>query len=234
VTANRPGIRFGFPAPLFPDGVAPGTNILVSGATDSGARAVALRLTAVESYRNESQLLLSADGSGRDLLEAAEAVTDTHDPGPTAVLDCSGAADEDHRFDQLAAPIDGPGDLMAIETEFATLYEKLRQSGYARVRIGVFSISSLLAHSDLQTVSRFVHMLTGRVIATGDLGVFHIDSSLHADVAVEVFEHFCDRHVEVRRTEEGDVERRSGGLGAEPGEWRSVDPLATSSPHRRS
>ncbi|MBX0286853.1 DUF7504 family protein [Haloarcula salinisoli] len=234
MTANRPGIRFGFPAPLLPDGVAPGTNILVSGATDSGARSVALGLTAVESYRNESQLLLSADVCGRELLDEADAVTDTLDPSRTAVIDCSGTADEDHRFDQLAAPIDGPGDLIAIETEFGTLYEKLRQSGYARVRIGVFSISSLLSHSDLQTVSRFVHMLTGRVIATGDLGVFHIDSSLHPDVAVDVFEHFCDLRVEVRRTEEGEVQVRTGAPGAELDEWDSVTPLTTSSPQRRS
>jgi len=234
VTANRPGLRFGFPAPLLPDGVAPGTNILVSGATASGARSVALGLTAVESYRNESQLLLSADGSGRELLDEADTVTDTLDPTRTAVIDCSGTADAEHRFDQLAAPIDGPGDLVAIETEFGTLYEKLRQSGYARIRIGIFSISSLLAHSELKTVSRFVHMLTGRVIGTGDLGVFHIDSSMHPDVAVDVFEHFCDLRVEVRRTEEGEVQVRTGAVDAEPNEWHSVDPLATTSPRHRS
>lgn len=234
MTANRSTARFGFPAPLLPDGVAPGTNILVTGATDSGARAVAHRLTEVETYRNESQLLVSADVSGRELLDEADVVTDSLDPSRTAVIDCSGTTDPDRRFDHLSAPIEGPGDLMAIEMEFATLYEKLRGSGYARVRIGVFSVSSLLEHADLQTVSRFVHMLTGRTIATGDLGVFHIDSSLHPDVTVDTFEHFCDLHVEVRRTEEGDVELRTGGPTTETSEWQTVGALACSRPRHRS
>lgn len=230
MTAGERGVRFGFPAPLFPDGVEPGTNILVKGAADSGAREVALRLTQPEPYRNEARLLLSADVSGRHLLDRASEVSDALDPERVAVVDCSGIADEDHRFEHHDH-IEGPGDVMAIEMAVATLYETLRASGFDRVRIGVFSVSAMLAHADLRTVSRFVHMLTGRIIATGDIGVFHVDTSLDGDVSVDVIERFCERTVEVRRTG-GEVELREYGFGSETGEWRSLDPLAAESRRR--
>jgi KaiC/GvpD/RAD55 family RecA-like ATPase len=234
VTPKHIGIRFGFPTPILPDGVEAGTNILVKGDSDSGAREVALRLTEAETYRNDGQLLLSADVNGRRLLDTAATMTDTLDPSRIAVIDCSGIADKEHRFDQLTAPIGGPGDLMDIEIEFATLYEKLRASGYDRVRIGVFSVSSLLAHSDLPTVSRFIHMLTGRIIATGDLGVFHIDSTLDADVTIEIIEHFCDLTVEVRRRADGEVELRSCGHAAEDSDWHLLDSQPANRQRRRS
>ncbi|MDS0282781.1 DUF7504 family protein [Haloarcula onubensis] len=233
MTASARGVRFGFPAPLFPDGVEPGTNILVRGGADSGARGVALRLTQPERYRNEARLLLSADVSGRHLLDRAGEVSDGVDPERVAVVDCSGIADEDHRFESHGDHIDGPGDVMGIEMAVGTLYETLRTSGFERVRIGVFSVSAMLAHADLRTVSRFVHMLTGRIIATGDLGVFHIDSSLDGDVAVEVIERFCERTVEVRRAD-GEVQLREREFDEAPGAWRPLDPQAANRPHRRS
>jgi len=233
VTAGGRGVRFGFPAPLFPDGVEPGTNILVSGPADSGAREVALRLTQPERYRNEARLLLSADVSGRHLLDRASDVSDGVDPERVAVVDCSGIADEDHRFEHHGDHIDGPGDVMAIEMAVATLYETLRASGFDRVRIGLFSVSAMLAHADLRTVSRFVHMLTGRIIATGDLGVFYVDSALDGDVAIAVIERFCEHTVEVRRSNSV-VELREGAVGNGRGDWRPLDPRAANSPHRRS
>jgi len=232
VTAGEGGGRFGFPAPLFPDGVEPGTNILVRGPGDSGAREVALRLTQPEPYRNEGRLLLSADVSGRHLLDRASEVGDGVDPERVGVVDCSGIADEDHRFDHHDR-IEGPGDVMAIEMAVATLYETLRAKGFDRIRFGVFSVSTMLAHADLRTVSRFVHMLTGRIIATGDLGVFYIDSSLDGDVTVEVIEHFCEHTVEVRRTG-GEVELREGGARDGRRDWRPLDPQAANRPRRRS
>jgi hypothetical protein len=232
VTAGEHGVRFGFPAPLFPDGVEPGTNILVKGPGDSGAREVALRLTQPERYRNEGRLLLSTDVSGRHLLDWASEVGDGVDPERVGVVDCSGIADEDHRFDPHDH-IEGPGDVMAIEIAVATLYETLRAKGFDRVRIGLFSVSAMLAHADLRTVSRFIHMLTGRIIATGDLGVFYIDSSLDGDVSVEVIEHFCERTVEVRRRDD-DVELREGDVRDGSGNWRPLDPQAAYRPHHRS
>lgn len=232
MTTGDRGVRFGFPAPLFPDGVEPGTNILVTGPADSGAQEVALRLTEPEPYRNEGRLLLSADVSGRHLLDRAGEASDGLDPERVGVVDCSGIADEDHRFEHHDH-IDGPGDVMAIEMAAATLYETLRAKGFDRVRIGVFSVSAILAHTDLRTVSRFIHMLTGRVIATDDLGVLHVDSSLDGDVTLDVIQRFCERTVEVRRSD-GEVELRETAFRDEAGDWRPLDPQAANSPRHRS
>jgi len=244
--SRRSGARFTCPDILPIDGVEPGTNILVKGPSGSGARDVALLLAnseryqdvpgmgSLDSYRNEGTLLLSADIRGRSLLDRADELVDSFDRSRTAVLDCSGIEDEDHRFDHYDTPIEGPGDFLAIEMQFATLYETLCQSGYDRIRIGVFSISSLLAHSDLQTASRFIHMLTGRIMATGDLGVFVIDESLESAVAVDIFEHFFQQSIEVRQSEGSQVEIRNSGIGRETTEWRRLERTLTDNQTHKS
>lgn len=209
------------------EGVEAGTNILVSGPSESGAREVALRLVVTGAARNEGLLLVSADVSGRSLLERCESIGTPLDRTRLGIVDCAGAGvDDQQRFSGHLESIQGPGDLNAIGRQLSILYETLAEKDLDGTRIGVFSVSSLLLHAPLRRVSRFVHMLTGRVIATGDLGVFLVDSAAGDRRATETLERFCDRRVTVRREDDGrpavrvDEIGRAGGLG----EWRAFDP----------
>mgnify|MGYP000061751292 CR=1 FL=1 len=207
--------QFRFPAGLSVDGVDPGTNVIVGGPSGRGAREVALRL-AMAGGEDEGVVLLSADVGGRSLLDRAEDVTGGFDRARVGVVDCSGIEDDQQRFDEHGRTIDDPGDLLGIQMEFSVLYETLVERGLDRVRVGVFSVSSLLAHADLRAVSRFVHMLTGRVIATGDLGVFVVDEAMQDDRTVDAIERFCDGAIDVRDGTDGTFEARVRGLGVEP------------------
>jgi len=218
--------RFAVPAGLSLDGLDPGTNVMVGGPSGRGAREVALRLVMGGVADDEGVVLLSADVGGRSLLDRAERVADGFDRSRVGVVDCSGIEDDQQRFDEHGRAIDDPGDLLAIQMEFSTLYETLVERGLDRVRLGVFSVSSLLAHADLQDVSRFVHMLTGRVIATEDLGVFVVDEAMQDDRTVDAIERFCDGTIDVRDGTDGTFEARVRGFDpdveAESGAWRSV------------
>jgi hypothetical protein len=214
--------RYEFQLGLPVEGAEPGTNLLVSGPSAEVARELALDLlTAAPS--DESLLLLSADVGGRELLDRLDDSPRLVDRSRLGVVDCAGMGDgEDRRFATHGDPISHPGDLTSIEVEFSLLYEKLAASNPRGVRVGLFSLSALLAHAPLREVSRFVHMLTGRVIATDDLGVFVVDAAREPPETVETMSHFCDRHIRVRRGEDGlelRVERRAG----EADGWTAVD-----------
>lgn len=216
------GSTFAVPADLSLDGLEPGTNVMVGGPSGRGAREVALRLVMTGATSNEGVILLSADVSGRALLERAENVAGKFDRGQVGVVDCSGVDDDQQRFDEHGEPIGDPGDLMGIEMEFSVLYETLVERGHDRIRLGVFSVSSLLAHSDLRDVSRFVHMLTGRIIATQDLGVFVVDETMQEDTTVDAIEQYCDGTIDVRDGDDGAFEVRVRGFDAEPASWASM------------
>ncbi len=222
---NSPQERpFAVPEYLPVDELGPGMNVVVSGPTAAGARRVALAL--LTAGTDQGLLLVSSDVAGTDLLAHCEDVGGAVDRERVAVVDCSGAADDQRRFEPGLGPIDGPDDLGAIGMETGRLYDRLADRDCDGVRIGVVSVSTLLLHADLPDVARFVHMLTGRVVATGDLGVFVVDSSAGDPRANETLERFCDRRVTVRREDDGrpavrvDELARAGGLG----EWTAFDP----------
>jgi KaiC/GvpD/RAD55 family RecA-like ATPase len=226
--------RFTSPSGLSLDSVRPGTNVMVSGPSGRGARNVALRLVMASAESDDGVLLVSADVDGRALLDRAADVAGPLDRTRIGVVDCSGLDDDQQRFDEYGESIEDPGDLMRIEMELSTLYETLTGQGYDRVRLGVFSVSSLLAHADLQRVARFVHMLTGRVIATDDLGVFVVDETMQDDRTVDAIEQFCDATIDVRDGEDGAFEARVRGLDAETESWSAVTAEEPDQRRRRS
>lgn len=209
----------GLPVP----GVAAGTNLLVSGPSGSGARQIGLELCSWATSK-EGVLLLSADVEGRVLLDRLDEIPRPVTRSMLGIVDCSGVATHDEeRFVAHTAPISDPGDLAAIELECSLLYEKLAARDPRGVRIGVFSVTSLLAHSSFKEVSRFLHLLTGRIIATEDLGVFVLDTTIQDERVVETMRHFCDGHVQVRRADDGGVELQVRGLDDRPEMWEPVD-----------
>lgn len=242
---ERPRYEFapGLPVP----GVRAGTNLLVSGPATDGAREIALDLLTTGS-RREGVLLLSADGPADALLARVGDLPQPIDRSMLGIVDCSDRDEEarsaqddptpggggpgggdreargdDRRFAAHAAPIAGPGDLGHIEVEFSLLYEKIRARDADGVRIGLFSLSALLEYAELRDVSRFLHVLTGRIIATDDLGVFLIDSTRQDERTVETLGRFCDGHVEVRPGDTDRLETRVTGLSDQPAEWAPVE-----------
>lgn len=136
------------------------------------------------------------------------------------VVDCVDD-EEERRFAGYFEPIHDPGDLFQIAMELSRLYETIDARNVNGIRISLLSFASLLEYSTLRDVSRFVHMLTGRVIATGDLGVFPVDTTAVDHRIVDLIENFCEATIEVR-TSEGCLEVRVDGLDDQPGTWQAI------------
>jgi len=195
------------------DSVVSGNNLLVSGPSESGACEAALRLVLAADDREEGMLIVSADVDSRSLLERCQSLRSSLSLSRVGVVDCAvGDVDWQQRFAAVDEPIDGPGDLAAINTQLSVLYETLSERELDGIRIGVFSVTSLLLEAPFQEVSRFLHMLTGRVIATDDLGVYLVDPAAVDDGAVESLEAYCDGHVQVRPGDESRYQCRIDGL----------------------
>jgi KaiC/GvpD/RAD55 family RecA-like ATPase len=222
MTAQDTERRFEFLPGLPVPGVPAGTNLLVSGRGGDGVKSIALDLL-TSGGRKEGLICLSTDTSAEELYDR---ILDQPNPitrSTLGLIDCSAApSPDDPRFGGHQLHIDGPGDLSTIELEFSLLYEKLLARDVEQIRVGVVSLTTLLEHSPLRPVSRFFHMLTGRVIATGDLGVYVVDTAVQDARTTETLQHYCDGHVEVQATENGPSVRVTG-LEDATAEWQPVD-----------
>ncbi|MFB6084032.1 MAG: hypothetical protein ABEJ94_07295, partial [Halorientalis sp.] len=121
--------------------VKPGTNLLVAGPPFAGTKAVALRMLADGELADEGLILVAADDTGAAILDRYTEVGGTFDRSRMAVIDC-GSPDTEPE-DGNVRSVSSPSDLTGIGIEFSSLYEGLYGEGIERVRIGLFSVSTL-------------------------------------------------------------------------------------------
>lgn len=200
-------------------GIDAGTNVLVAGPSMSGARTLALRLVTAGSTRGEGTLVVTTNKTGKKVIDDCERLREDLDRHRFAVVDCvseqqgrSGSAD-------CVETVSSPGDLTGIGIELSSLYQTIYGASSERVRLGLFSISTLLMYTELRTVSRFIHTVTGRVTATDGLGVFFIDPTTQDERAVNTLSQLCDARIDVRDADGGGSELRVRGLADQPRDW---------------
>ncbi|WP_134669130.1 DUF7504 family protein [Halorussus marinus] len=214
-SSDRP-YEFGPDLPLA--AVDPGTNILVAGSTMGGARDLALRLVTRGNDAAEGMLMVSTNRHCEKLLGDCDRLCPDLDRSKFGLLDCLSDQHGPKDLPVRMATVSNPSDLTGIGIEFSGLYESLYQEATDRVRAGLYSVSTLLMYSDLQTVSRFVHTLGGRIAASDGLGVFLIDSTTQDERVVNTITQLCDGRIDVRETD-GTSELRVRGLGGQPATW---------------
>ena len=200
-------------------GVAPGTNLLVSGPTMAGTRDLALKFVCDGNGREEGSIVISTDTGGRKVLRTCESFVDDLDLSQIGVVDCVSNQRDQSRFDQAVRPISSPGDLTGISIEFSSLYQALAREDITRVRTVLYSVSTLTMYTEFPTVCRFVHSLTGRVASSDGLGVFVVDPTTQDERTVNTIAQLCDGRIEVRETDDGQQQLRVRGLPDQPREW---------------
>ena len=202
------------------DPVLPGTSLLVAGASHAGTREVAFRLLA--GGAGEGTIVVTTNQRAARVASNCEAAGVTLSPDRSAIVSCVGQDDRDEDVGAQVVRVTGPGDLTGIGMRYSRLAEELHRNGVTRVRTGVVSVSTLLSFSDLQTVSRFVHTLVGRVGSVDGLGVFLIDPEAVDERVVSNIAQFCDGRVDVR-DDDGGPELRVRGLPGQSREWSEVE-----------
>ena len=163
--------------------ISPGTNILISGPPLTGKRSLALDSLAEGTRNGDGAIIVTTkDGADRVLNDYRERVDIENKP--VAVVDCvtrqQGVGDvtEDERIKYATSPVDMTGIGINLSEFLEAFY---RDRGIERNRVMLYSLSTLLMYSDLQTVFRFLHVFTGRIQSVGGLGLFAMDSTAHDD-----------------------------------------------------
>ena len=205
--------------------VEPGTNLLLAGPPMTGKRSLALRMLAEGTNDGEGTIVVTTKDSGEKILGDFREYAEDLDSAPVGVVDCvtkqqgmrNSAASENVAY--ASSPVDMTGIGIKLSEFLQHFYQDL---GVQRNRILLYSLSTLLMYSNLQTVFRFLHVFTGRIQSADALGVFVIDSTAHDDQTMSTLKQLFDGEIQVREGDDHGTEIRVTGLPNVDAEWRSV------------
>ncbi|MCZ7357870.1 MAG: recombinase RecA [Candidatus Methanoperedens sp.] len=112
-----------------------------------------------------------------------------------------------------------PVDLTGIGVRISQFFEDfLMKKKLLKIQLHINSLSGILMYSNIQTVFRFMHVLTGRVKAAGALGIFVIEVGMHDDHTIATLKQLFDGIIEIK--EENDKNYiRIVGLSSKPTLW---------------
>lgn len=87
-----------------------------------------------------------------------------------------------------------------------------------KIQLHFNSLSIILMYSNIQTVFRFLHILTGRIKEMGALGIYVVDSGVHSQQTIATLKQLCDGIIEVKFENDRNF-IRIVGLSSLPTSW---------------
>lgn len=114
--------------------------------------------------------------------------------------------------------VSSPADLTGIGIGVSEQLRRFANSDVERTWVAFYSLSTLLMYADLETVFRFLHVLTGRVDSIEGIGFFAIDPTTHDESTVNTLKQLFDGMIELRDGSDG-PEVRLVGVGERSTDW---------------
>lgn len=188
--------------------VDPGTNILVAGPPLSGKRRLVLQGLARGADGGEGSVIVTTRDSSERVIADFRSVLDHPEDAHIGIVDCvtqhqgRSASDSD-----LVKYVSSPMDMTGIGIKFSEFVEEFyTQRGVKKNRVAIDSLSPLLMYSDLQTVFRFMHVLTSRIEDADAIGIHVIESTAHDTEAMNTLKQLFDGIVEVDEDQSVEVQ----------------------------
>ena len=185
------------------ESVDAGVNILISGPPLSGKRKLAMEALAHGANDGEGAVVITTRDSSDRVLSDLRALLDDPDSANIGVVDCvtkhQGRSASDNELIRYAS---SPLDMTGIGIKFSEFVEEFYTGrNVQRNRVVVDSLSALLMYSDLQTVFRFMHVLTSRIEDADAIGFHVIESTAHDQESLNTLKQLFDGVVEVEADE---------------------------------
>jgi len=181
------------------ESVEPGANILISGPPLSGKRRLAMEALAHGIDQGEGGVVITTRDSSDRVLTDVRSLLDDPENATLGVVDCvtkhqgRSAMDSD-----LVKHASSPLDMTGIGIKFSEFVEEFYTGrGIQQNRVVLDSLSALLLYSDLQTVFRFMHVLTNRIEDADAVGLHVIESTAHNQESLNTLKQLFDGVVEV-------------------------------------
>lgn len=169
----------------------------------------------------EAGLFVTTNQDAEAVYEDIEARVDSP-PAHLRLVDCvSEQPPSDSRLvDDQVEYVSSPADLTGIGIGVSEQLRRFAEADVQWTRIGFYSLSTLLMYVELETVFRFVHVMTGRVESIDGLGVFTIDPTTHDRSTINTLKQLFDGMIELR-VDDGTREVRLIGVPDAPEDWIS-------------
>ncbi|MXR50219.1 recombinase RecA [Halovenus sp. WSH3] len=159
----------------------PGTNLLISGPALSGKRRLAFEALAHGGNNGDGCVIVTTRDSADRVRTDFESLLTDPEQTQLGIVDCvtkhqgrSGTDSETVKY--TSSPVDMTG----IGIKFSEFIEEFYTGrDIKRNRVVVDSLSTLLMYSDLQTVFRFLHVLTSRIEDADAIGIHVLESTAH-------------------------------------------------------
>jgi KaiC/GvpD/RAD55 family RecA-like ATPase len=179
--------------------LAAGTNVLVSGPPLTGKRRLSLEVLAHGSDCGEGVIIVTTRDSAERILEDYEQLVADPETADVGIVDCvtryQGRSAQDTDVVKYAS---SPKDMTGIGIKFSEFVEEFCvERDHDRVRVLFDSLSTLLTYSDVQTVFRFMHVLTSRIESADALGLHIIESTAHDEETLNTLVQLFDGTIEV-------------------------------------
>ncbi len=199
--------------------VDPGTNILVSGPPLTGKRKLSMELLADGANAGEGSVIVTTRDSADRVVADYRSLLDAPAETPFGVVDCvtqhQGRSVQDSATVKYAS---SPVDMTGIGIKFSEYVEEFHSGrGLTRNRVMLDSLSTLLMYADLQTVFRFMHVLTSRIESADALGIHTIESTAHDEEAMNTLKQLFDGVLETgENAEEISIQLPEPDTGVSP------------------
>ena len=185
------------------ESVESGVNILISGPPLSGKRKLAMEALAQGANGGEGAVVITTRDSSDRVLTDFRSLIDDPDDAHIGVVDCvtkhQGRSVSDNELVKYAS---SPLDMTGIGIKFSEFVEEFYTGrNVKRNRVALDSLSTLLMYSDLQTVFRFMHVLTSRIEDADAIGLHVIESTAHDQESLNTLKQLYDGIVEVEADE---------------------------------
>lgn len=193
------------------EGIPGGSNLLVVGGSSEDKDRVGR--AAIENAVSEGDAVIrvSTRYTTEELLDRYEELN--FDETKFGVVDSvSHSVGEESAETETVKHTSSPSDITGIGIKVSDLIELFQENpDVDRTVLYMDSISTLLMYSELQTVFRFLHVLTGRVRSIEGMALYTMDPDMHDERDYSTLVQLFDSTVELRN--EKDLEARlTGGL----------------------
>ncbi len=176
-----------------------GTNILISGPALSGKRKLTMDGLAHGSNNGDGTVIVTTRDSSDRVLTDFSSLLDSPEDAHIGIVDCvtqhQGRSTSDtDRVKYTSSPVDMTG----IGIKFSEFVEEFyTERGVTKNRVAIDSLSTLLMYSDLQTVFRFMHVLTSRIEDADAIGFHVLESTAHDAETMNTLKQLFDGMVSV-------------------------------------
>jgi len=183
--------------------VEEGTNILISGPPLSGKRRLMMDGLAQGANSGEGTVIVTTRDSSDRVLTDFRSLLESPDDAHIGVVDCvtrhQGRSTSDTEVVKYTS---SPVDMTGIGIKFSEFVEEFYTDRQVEQnRVAIDSLSTLLMYSDLQTVFRFMHVLTSRIEDAEAIGIHVIESNAHDAETMNTLKQLFDGMVSVDEDE---------------------------------